>query len=83
MITKHFICLSLGSNLGNRFENFRRAFSLLKELGIEDLQSSIILETKALLLPDSPKEWDLPFLIPYLLEGLHYLQRSYCQGSNI
>ncbi|WP_139413997.1 dihydropteroate synthase [Chlamydia abortus] len=67
MITKQFICLSLGSNLGNRFENFRRAFSLLKELGIEDLQSSIILETKALLLPNSPKEWDLPFFNSVLI----------------
>ncbi|ADZ18582.1 MULTISPECIES: dihydropteroate synthase [Chlamydia] len=93
MITKHFICLSLGSNLGNRFENFRRAFSLLKELGIEDLQSSIILETKALLLPDSPKEWDLPFfnsvligrtaLSPKeLLSGIKHIERKLGRDPN-
>lgn len=67
MTTAQFICLSLGSNLGNRFEIFRKAFALLKELEIEDLQSSIILETKALLLPGSPKEWDLPFFNSVLI----------------
>ncbi|WP_348663454.1 dihydropteroate synthase [Chlamydia vaughanii] len=67
MTTSNFICLSLGSNLGNRFENFRKAFSLLKELDIEGMQSSIILETKALLFPDSPKEWDLPFFNSVLI----------------
>ncbi|BAE80786.1 folate synthesis bifunctional protein [Chlamydia felis Fe/C-56] len=67
MTTLHSVCLSLGSNLGNRFENFRKAYSLLKELNIEDLQSSVILETKALLLPGSPKEWDLPFFNSVLI----------------
>ncbi|AHK63634.1 dihydropteroate synthase [Chlamydia avium] len=61
MTSPRFVCLSLGSNLGNRFDNFRKAYLNLKELGIQDLQSSVILETKALLLPNSPETWDLPF----------------------
>lgn len=61
MTSLHFVCLSLGSNLGNRFEHFRLAYFHLKAIGIQDLRSSVILETQALLLPDSPPSWDLPF----------------------
>ncbi|MEF9519571.1 dihydropteroate synthase [Chlamydia crocodili] len=93
MTTAQFICLSLGSNLGNRFENFRKAFSLLKELDIEDLQSSIILETKALLFPGSPEEWDIPFfnsvligkttLSPkQLLSEIKHIERKLGRDSN-
>ncbi|SPN73873.1 Dihydropteroate synthase,dihydropteroate synthase,dihydropteroate synthase,Pterin binding enzyme [Chlamydia serpentis] len=61
-MSKHsFVCLSLGSNLGNRFENLQRARSLLSEHGIADLRSSVILETEALLLPGAPREWNLPY----------------------
>lgn len=62
MTSLHFVCLSLGSNLGNRFDHFRKAYFHLKELGIKDLKSSVILETQAIMLPGSPKIWDLPFL---------------------
>ncbi|ANH78561.1 dihydropteroate synthase [Candidatus Chlamydia sanziniae] len=61
MSKSSFVCLGLGSNLGYRFKNLQQAHALLKEKGITELRSSVILETKALLLPESPKEWDLPF----------------------
>ena len=61
MTTWNFVCLSFGSNLGNRHEYIRRAFACLKKAGIKNLKSSVILETKAILLEGSPKEWDLPY----------------------
>ncbi|WP_100934393.1 dihydropteroate synthase [Candidatus Chlamydia corallus] len=56
-----FVCLSLGSNLGNRFKNLQSARTLLSEQAISDVRSSVILETEALLLPGSPQEWNLPY----------------------
>ncbi|WP_414038817.1 dihydropteroate synthase [Chlamydia trachomatis] len=61
MTSWNFVCLSLGSNLGNRHEHIRRAYASLKKAGIRNLKSSVILETKALLLEGAPKEWDLPY----------------------
>ncbi|AAF39696.1 bifunctional 2-amino-4-hydroxy-6-hydroxymethyldihydropteridine diphosphokinase/dihydropteroate synthase [Chlamydia muridarum str. Nigg] len=61
MTTWNFVCLGLGSNLGNRHEYIKRAYESLKKAGIRNLKSSVILETKALLLEGSPKEWDLPY----------------------
>ncbi len=55
------IYLALGSNLGNRFENLRRAIAELKQVFRPEKISHVI-ETEALLLPDSPKSWDIPYL---------------------
>ncbi|EPP34579.1 2-amino-4-hydroxy-6-hydroxymethyldihydropteridine diphosphokinase [Chlamydia ibidis] len=62
MSSLKFVCLSVGSNLGNRLMYFQKAYKLLKDIGLQDLRSSIVLETKALLPTDAPSEWDLPFL---------------------
>ncbi len=55
------IYLALGSNLGNRFENLRLAIEELKKVFRIEKVSPVI-ETKAVLLPNSPSSWDLPYL---------------------
>jgi 2-amino-4-hydroxy-6-hydroxymethyldihydropteridine diphosphokinase/dihydropteroate synthase len=55
------IYLSLGSNLGNRFENLRTAISKLSEF-FQCENSSIVIETQAVLPPNAPDEWNLPYL---------------------
>lgn len=54
------IFIALGSNLGNKAVNLASACNHLSELGTICAKSSI-LENPAMLLPNSPKEWDIPF----------------------
>lgn len=57
------VYLGLGSNLGNRLENFRQAISQLSNnVCIEITQISHVLETKAILVKGSPENWNIPFL---------------------
>ncbi len=57
------IALGLGSNLGNREQNLLTAITSLNQKGIlHNLNISSILNNKAMLLPNSPKEWDIDFL---------------------
>lgn len=55
------IYLALGSNLGNRLENLRQAVHELEKF-FEIKKISHVIETEALLTPDSPKHWNLPHL---------------------
>ena len=55
------IYLALGSNLGNRFENLRRAVTELKQV-FRCEKISHVIETEALLLPGSPESWNIPYL---------------------
>ena len=55
------IYLALGSNLGNRFENLRRAVEELKQV-FRCEKISHVIETEALLLPNSPESWNIPYL---------------------
>ncbi|MBO4405484.1 MAG: dihydropteroate synthase [Alphaproteobacteria bacterium] len=55
------IYLALGSNLGNRFENLRRAVAELKQV-FHCEKISHVIETEALLLPGSPESWNIPYL---------------------
>jgi 2-amino-4-hydroxy-6-hydroxymethyldihydropteridine diphosphokinase/dihydropteroate synthase len=55
------IALGLGSNLGNREQNLSNAIAKLSAI-ISDIQTSSILNNKAMLLPESPREWDTDFL---------------------
>lgn len=56
------IYLGLGSNLGDRRGNLRRAIQLLKEKGLEIQRISPIVESPALLPKSAPADWNLPFL---------------------
>lgn len=56
------IIFCLGSNIGDRNFYLQEAIKALQiKLGLVDLKQSSILENKALLLPNSPKEWDINF----------------------
>ena len=54
------IYLSIGSNLGNRFENLTRAVDSLNFF--KNLQCSIVLETTCIVPNGAPPEWNVPFL---------------------
>ncbi|MES2677339.1 MAG: 2-amino-4-hydroxy-6-hydroxymethyldihydropteridine diphosphokinase [Pseudomonadota bacterium] len=56
------IIFCLGSNIGNRQSYLNQAIKLLQiALELTDLKQSSTLENKALLLPNSPPEWDIDF----------------------
>lgn len=57
------VCIALGSNLGDRNYYLEEAIRLIKEHSIVfNIQRSAIYANKALLKPNSPKDWDLEFL---------------------
>ena len=56
------IYIALGSNLGNRLSNLRKAIQLIKANILEKTYESIIIETNALLKDNAPKSWDKPYL---------------------
>ena len=56
------IYLGLGSNLGDRRSNLFQALKLLKERALIITRVSPVVESPALLLADSPADWDRPFL---------------------
>lgn len=55
------IILGLGSNQGDRFSALKNAIALLAH-HLSDIKLSSIYESPALLLPDSPPEWNVAFL---------------------
>ena len=59
---KRRVIFGLGSNLGDRSFYLEKAVkSLAKLMLLTNLKRSKILKNPALLLPNSPKEWDLEF----------------------
>ncbi len=56
------IYISIGSNLGNRFNYLRRAVALLKESYLNNVSCSIVLETNCILPAGAPAKWNRPFL---------------------
>ena len=57
---QNIVYLSLGTNIGNRLSNLRFAISELKNF-FDIQKTSHVIETEAMLLPDSPREWNTPF----------------------
>lgn len=55
------IYISIGSNLGNRLLNIKKAINLLKNCGFIILKQSIIFETKAILPTGRAGTWDKPY----------------------
>lgn len=55
------VYLALGSNIGNRMENLRKAIFELSDI-FEVVQMSHVIETDAILLEHSPKSWKMPYL---------------------
>ena len=56
------IVISLGSNLGNRFDNLRQAVTLIKQRCLQNAQISSVIETEAVLPEHAPSDWNKPFL---------------------
>src|SRR5260221_9678070 len=56
------VFLSLGSNQGNRLYYLQQAVVLLKERCLKQIHCSIVLETEAILPPNAPSAWNIPFL---------------------
>jgi 2-amino-4-hydroxy-6-hydroxymethyldihydropteridine diphosphokinase/dihydropteroate synthase len=55
--------IGLGSSLGDRLSTLERAGAALKNLsGAKHLRVSNVYETPALLPPDAPPDWDIPYL---------------------
>ena len=55
------VYLSLGSNLGDRRDNLRKALASLGRQSIIVLRVSPVVESPAMLPPEAPPEWNLPF----------------------
>ena len=55
------VVIGLGSNVGNREAMLSAALAPLGNI-LSDMRVSSCMETPALLLPDSPPEWNMPFL---------------------
>jgi 2-amino-4-hydroxy-6-hydroxymethyldihydropteridine diphosphokinase/dihydropteroate synthase len=56
------IVISLGSNLGDRFDNLRRAIAFIKQRCLQNVRESIVIETEALLPEHAHSDWNKPFL---------------------
>lgn len=61
---RNFVVLGLGSNLGDRLEQLSKAVAGMtssRTAFLSDARTSEVFESEALLLPDSPSEWNIPF----------------------
>ncbi len=54
--------LGLGSNIGDRRECLRSGIAALEKCGVAVRRVSPVVESPALLPPDAPSDWNLPFL---------------------
>ncbi len=52
--------IGIGTNLGNKIENINQALNYIKDK-VDIIRISSIYKSKALLKPNSPKNWDKPY----------------------
>ncbi|MSO13312.1 2-amino-4-hydroxy-6-hydroxymethyldihydropteridine diphosphokinase [Rickettsiales endosymbiont of Trichoplax sp. H2] len=52
--------IGIGTNLGNKIENINQALNYIKDK-VDIIRISSIYKSKALLKPNSPKNWDTPY----------------------
>ncbi len=63
MQENRIIVFGIGSNLGNRKAFIKLAIDMLRQrLLLNNIKKSSMIENPAMLLPDSPKEWDKDFM---------------------
>jgi len=56
------IILGLGSNVGNRLQNLAKAVHIISKTVLAAVEVSPIYESEAVLRPDSPDDWNQPYL---------------------
>lgn len=87
------VYLGLGSNLGDRKDNLRRAVAALGESGVVVNRLSPVIETPALLPDNAPWEWNKPFFnlaiecdvagtAETLLGSIHHIQDKMGRNSS-
>ncbi len=71
------IILGIGSNLGDRSRFIENAiYELQIDLGLKNIKKSQIIENSAMLLPNSPKEWNQDFLNIVISADINIVQSS-------
>ena len=83
-----FVLIGLGTNLGDRHTNLISAIKFIEDHKlIDDIVASPVYETPAMLAPDSPPDWDKPFLnmcikgITHLAPGKLLQQLKECEDK--
>lgn len=61
MKNENFVYLAIGTNLGNKKQNILIAIKKLQEYNIQTIEISPLYETPALMLINSPSDWNIPY----------------------
>jgi len=83
-----FVALAFGSNLDDRESNIKKAIDCIVDRRLlTDIKKSSLLNTKALLKPNSPESWNIDFLncviTGYTTLGVHVLLEELQKIENI
>ena len=61
MNNENFVYLAIGTNLGDKKQNILTAIKKLQEHNIQTIEISPLYETPALMLTNSPSDWNIPY----------------------